>query len=174
VAELVSYVARLARDTGLSVGVAESLTAGRIAAALGAGPEAADWFRGSVVAYAAEVKFDVLGVEPGPVDTPQCARELAVGAVRVLGADVSVAATGVGGPGSDEGVPPGTVFLASADGSGVLGEQELHLPGPPGAVVGATVQAALRLLVHELEAQREAQRGVEREGQSREARATAS
>ncbi|MBO9524210.1 MAG: CinA family protein [Nocardioidaceae bacterium] len=151
--ELVAYVARLARDSGLSIGVAESLTAGRIAAALGAGPDAADWFRGSIVAYAPEVKYDVLGVDPGPVNTARCAGQLATGAVRVLGADLAVAATGVGGPGPDEGVPPGTVFLACANEAGAIEVQELHLPGPPGAVVGATVQAALRLLAQALESQ---------------------
>lgn len=164
-AELVARIAQLAQETGRSIGVAESLTAGRIAAALGAGENAAEWFRGSVVAYAPEVKFDVLGVERGPVNTDRCARQLALGALDVLEADLTVAATGVGGPGPDEGVPPGTVYVACADRSGAVIDQELHLPGPPGAVVGATVQACLRLLIDALErAQRD----------SRSSRATAS
>lgn len=163
-AELVARVARLATTSGCTIGVAESLTAGRIAAALGSGPNASDWFRGCVVAYAPEVKFDVLGVERGPVHSARCARELALGAVRVLDADVGVAATGVGGPGADEGVPPGTVFVACAEGSRIVAQQELHLPGPPGAVVGATVQVCLRLLAEAIE---ELQR-------SRSSRATAS
>lgn len=168
-AELVPYVARLAADTGRTLGVVESLTAGRIAAALGSGPDASQWFRGGVVAYAPEVKFEVLGVEPGPVNTARCARELAVGGIRVLDADLTVAATGVGGPGPDEDVEPGTVYLACADRSGVIAEHELNLPGPPGAVVGATVQAALRLLAQALEEDQ-----PNRDEPSRSANATAS
>ncbi len=51
------------------------------------------------------MKFDVLGVQPGPVVTPECAEGMARGVGRLLGADVAIAATGVGGPEPSEGKP---------------------------------------------------------------------
>lgn len=105
-------VARLASELGLWVGVAESLTTGRVASRLGEGDNASSWFRGGVVAYDEQVKYDVLGVDPGPLVTEQCAAQMAAGAARLLGADAVVALTGVGGPDPDEGHPPGTVVMA--------------------------------------------------------------
>lgn len=140
--EQVEQIARLAGEHDVQVGVAESLTSGKLAAHLGAGPDASDWFRGGVVAYAPEVKFDVLGVEPGPVVTAACARQMAAGAASVLGADATVATTGVGGPDPDEGEPPGTVYLA-VQVRGRVHERRLDLPGDPEQVLAATVDAAL-------------------------------
>ncbi|MCW2755389.1 MAG: CinA domain protein [Marmoricola sp.] len=147
---LAAEIARAARDRHVSVGVAESLTSGHLAAALGAAPSASEWFRGGVVAYAPEVKFDLLGVTRGPVNCASCAKELALGAGRVLGADLAVAATGVGGPGPDDGVPAGTVFVGVARGGAVLEVAELHLPGSPRDVLDATVSVCLRMLLRSL------------------------
>lgn len=150
VAGLAEEVASLAAESGRCVAVAESLTAGRLAGALGAAPEAGTWFRGSVVAYAPQVKFDVLGVDPGPVNTASCARQMAAGVVRLLDADAGVAVTGVGGPGPDEGVPAGTVYVAVAHPGGEVEVEELFVPGDPGEVVGATVEVALGVLARAL------------------------
>jgi nicotinamide-nucleotide amidase len=104
---------------GLSFGVAESLTGGLIASRLVNVAGASSWFRGGVVAYDAQVKFDVLGVPAGPVVTESAAAAMAEGAARVTGADVGLGITGVAGPDDQEGVAPGTVFVG------------LHLPGQP-------------------------------------------
>ena len=147
---LVEAIATNARQHHLRVGVAESLTSGQLSAALGAGPDASSWFRGGVVAYASEVKFDVLGVRPGPVVTESCAREMARGASRVLDAQATVAATGVGGPDVEEGEPPGTVFVAA-----LVGGRErcvrLSLDGDPQQVLAATTAASLELLTELLD-----------------------
>jgi nicotinamide-nucleotide amidase len=148
--QLVDRIAERAEDTGTTVALAESLTAGRVSALLGQGSGASEWYRGCVVAYAPEVKFEVLGVEPGPVVTEACARQMAEGVRRRLGASVAVALTGVGGPDPDEGEPPGTVFLAVAGEGGTT----CHLrrfSGEPPEVVAATTTAALRLLADALE-----------------------
>ena len=100
-------IARLAVERGLTVAAAESLTSGLIASRLGAGPDAAEWFRGSVVAYQEAVKFDVLGVREGPIVAPECAEGMARGVARLLDADATVAATGVGGPEPSNGKPAG-------------------------------------------------------------------
>jgi nicotinamide-nucleotide amidase len=138
-------IASLARRNGLSVGVAESLTCGKIAARLGAAGNASDWFRGGVVAYASGVKFDVLGVAPGPVVTPECARQMASGAAKVLEADATVAVTGVGGPDPEEGHPPGTVYVATW----VRGAEtcdRFRFSGTPDEVLEKTVPQALEAL----------------------------
>ncbi|CAI9391766.1 Putative competence-damage inducible protein [Microbacterium sp. T2.11-28] len=114
-------VARL-KELGWTLGVAESLTGGLVAAAVVAVPGASAVLRGGVVAYATDVKQTVLGVDAtllaahGPVH-PRVARQMADGARRVLGrageaADVGIATTGVAGPVSPDGQPVGTVHLA--------------------------------------------------------------
>ncbi|HET8588407.1 MAG TPA: CinA family protein [Nakamurella sp.] len=143
--QLANEIAERVRRSGLTVGCAESLTGGQIATTLAAAPESATWFRGGVVAYAAEVKFEVLGVPPGPVITEKCARAMAVGARRVLGADVAVSVTGVGGPGEEEGQPAGTVWLAVST-PGVDRAELQHFDGDPAQVVRDAGQRALELL----------------------------
>jgi nicotinamide-nucleotide amidase len=100
------------RERGLTLATAESVTGGLVAARLTAVPGASDVFRGGVVAYASDVKFEVLGVSRGPVVRDEAAIEMAEGVCRLLGADCAVALTGVAGPTEQEGVPVGTVFLA--------------------------------------------------------------
>jgi nicotinamide-nucleotide amidase len=121
-------VVGLLRERGLTMATAESVTGGLIAARLTDVPGASAVFRGSVVSYASEVKFDVLGLPVGPVVSDEAAVAMAEGAGRVLGADVAVSVTGVAGPDPQEGVPVGTVFL----GLWLDGEAEstmIRLPG---------------------------------------------
>ena len=74
---------------------------------------ASDVFRGAVVSYASDVKFDLLGVPRGPVVSHDAAKAMALGVRERLGADIGIATTGVAGPAEQEGHPPGTVFSAS-------------------------------------------------------------
>jgi nicotinamide-nucleotide amidase len=98
----------------LTLGVAESLTGGLIASRLVGVPGASSWFKGGVVAYDSQVKFDVLGVPRGPVVTESAAAAMAEGARKVTGADVGLGITGVAGPDPQEGVAPGSVFVGLA------------------------------------------------------------
>ncbi len=107
-------VARVLVESGLSLGLAESLTGGLAASRLVNVPGASRWFRGSVVSYASDVKFSVLDVPEGPVVSEVAARAMAEGARRVLGADVGLSMTGVAGPDPAEGQAPGTVFVGLA------------------------------------------------------------
>jgi nicotinamide-nucleotide amidase len=147
--ETVERVADLAAEKGLSVAAAESLTSGLIAHRLGAGPNAADWFRGSVVAYQEPVKFEVLGVPEGPVVTAECAEDMARGVARLFAADVAVAATGVGGPDPSEGKPAGTVFVAVAV-DGKVDTRQLDLDGDPGEILQDAATHAIELLLDAL------------------------
>lgn len=137
--------------------MAESLTCGLIASALGAASDASDWFRGGIAAYSSVVKFDLLGVEPGPVVRASCAEQMALGAARLLRADIAVATTGVGGPGPQEGYPAGTVFIAVAgpaapSNNASSGRAWRHrFVGTPREVLEQTLDAALRALAAALD-----------------------
>ena len=124
-----SVVADLLKARRLTLGLAESLTGGLVASRLVAVPGASDWFRGSIVSYASDVKYAVLGVPAGPVVSAEAARAMADGARRVLGADVGLALTGVAGPDSAEDQPPGTVFVGLARPGAETESLEAHLPG---------------------------------------------
>jgi len=113
---------------GLTLGVAESLTGGLVGSRLAEVPGSSGWFRGSIVAYDSEVKFDLLDVPVGPVVTAEAAATMATGARRVLKADVGLGITGVAGPATQEDRPVGTVFTA-VDLDGEVDGRELHLPG---------------------------------------------
>ncbi len=108
---------------GATLATAESLTGGRLAARITAVPGASQAYVGGVVAYATEVKQDLLGV-PDPllarhgVVSPECARAMAEGARRLLGASHALATTGVAGPDLQEGQPAGTVFVGVAGPAG--------------------------------------------------------
>jgi nicotinamide-nucleotide amidase len=129
----------------VQIAIAESLTGGQLSSALAAGPEASEWFRGGVVAYAPDVKFDVLEVLPGPVVSERCAREMALGVCSLFRAEVGVGVTGVGGPGPEDGVPAGTVFVAVHTENRVI-TREWHFEGSPDDVLAATVDSTLELL----------------------------
>lgn len=108
---------RLLQARGETLAVAESLTGGLVAAELTAVPGASRSFRGSVTAYATELKHDVLGVdgtllaERGAVDAG-VALQMAAGVRKVMGADWGIATTGVAGPDPQDGQAVGTVFVA--------------------------------------------------------------
>ncbi|HMK63355.1 MAG TPA: nicotinamide-nucleotide amidohydrolase family protein, partial [Acidimicrobiales bacterium] len=136
----------------LSLGLAESLTGGLIAARLVNVPGASTWFKGSVVSYDSEVKFSLLGVRHGPVVTREAAEQMATGARRVLGADVALAVTGVAGPDDQDGQRPGTVFVGIDIGQGVPESFELHLPGDRQRVRQYAAISALDVLRRRLNA----------------------
>lgn len=139
------------RSAGQTVGTAESLTGGLVVAALVDVPGASAVVRGGVVAYAADVKTDVLGVDPDVVATrgtvdPETARQMAVRARELLGTDWGVSTTGVAGPDPSEGKPVGTVHVgvAGPDGVDVV---DLALTGTRREIRDRTVADALSHLV---------------------------
>ncbi len=139
-------VAALLVEQRLSLGVAESLTGGLIAARLVGVPGASTWLRGGVVAYDSAVKFSVLGVAEGPVVTEEAAIAMARGVRRVLGSAIGLGVTGVAGPDSQEGQAPGTVFVALALPNGVTPSRSLRLPGDRERVRQYSAISALDLL----------------------------
>ena len=142
-----------------TVATAESLTGGRLAALLTTTPGASETFRGGVVAYATDLKVAVLGVssevvaEHGVVSAA-CARAMAEGVRRLAGSTYALSTTGVAGPDSSEGRPPGTAFVgvATPDGCDV---HELALSGDRAEIQDGVCLAALTALRRILPAEHE-------------------
>ena len=142
-------VARLARAAGMGVAVSESLTSGALATALGAAPQASEWFRGGIVAYAASVKHELLDVPPGPVVCADAVVAMALSTGELLDADIVVAVSGVGGPDPQDDLPPGTVCFALATPWRVETDEQ-HFEGDPPAVLRQTVDHAVAMLARAL------------------------
>jgi nicotinamide-nucleotide amidase len=146
-------------DARLTIGVAESLTGGLLAAALIGVPGASAAVRGGVVAYDTRVKHSLLGVDPGLLALhgavhPEVALQMADGVRRVvavdgLPADVGIATTGVAGPDPQDGQAVGTVFvgIVTRAGGRVV---PLTLDGGRQEIRHRTVELALQALVAEL------------------------
>lgn len=135
----------------LTVGTAESLTGGLIAATLTTVPGASAVFRGGIVAYAADVKEAVLGVPAALLSRvgtvhPDVAAAMAAGAIERLAVTIGIAVTGVAGPDPVEGLPVGTVHIALISPDGVR-HRPLRLTGDRDRIRQATVTNALSLLV---------------------------
>ncbi|OIJ64647.1 CinA family protein [Streptomyces mangrovisoli] len=155
-------VVRLLTVNGGTLAVAESLTGGLVAAEITAVPGASQVFRGSVTAYATELKRELLGVDGdllaarGAVDA-QVAAQMATGVRKALGADWGLATTGVAGPDAQDGQPVGTVFVAvegpSGPGGGSAGGgkvEALRLNGDRAEIRMESVRSVLALLLAEL------------------------
>lgn len=144
-----SVVLDLLRQRGWTLGLAESVTGGLVSGRLTGIAGASEVLRGAVVSYASEVKFDLLGVQEGPVVTEEAAIEMAEGVRRVLGTDVGLALTGVAGPSEQDGMRPGTLFVAVALPENVsdrVGSAHLRLPGDREMMRQLSVISALDLL----------------------------
>lgn len=128
-ASLENEVVTLLTERGLTLATAESCTGGNVAARVVSVAGASACFRGSVVAYANDVKEKVLGVSGedlerhGAVSEP-VVRQMAEGVRRLLGADYGVATSGVAGPtGGTPEKPVGTVWIAVASPEGTVAER---------------------------------------------------
>jgi nicotinamide-nucleotide amidase len=148
--ELAARVHALLQERGETVATAESLTGGRLAAALTGVPGASNSYVGGVVAYATSVKQDLLGVPAALVErygviSAECALAMARGAAGVTGAAWGIGTTGVAGPDGQDGHPPGTVHVGLV-GPGVSTALALELVGGREAIQDRTCVEALSAL----------------------------
>ncbi|WP_041439417.1 CinA family protein [Thermovibrio ammonificans] len=102
---------------GLTVATAESCTGGLVAARIVNVPGSSEYFLGGVVAYHNDVKEKVLGVKRETLETygavsPQTAREMVKGVVKLIGSDCGVSTTGIAGPtGATKEKPVGLTYI---------------------------------------------------------------
>ena len=152
--EEAAAVIATATKLGLTVGCAESLTGGLVAAEIVSIPGASAVFRGSIVAYDSMLKNDLLGVDASTLAstgavTAEVASAMAEGALERLGVDVAVATTGVAGPDPDpvSGEAPGAVFIAVAGGGLGTLVREMSLEGDRDEIRQRATRAALQALL---------------------------
>jgi nicotinamide-nucleotide amidase len=136
-------VARLSTGKRETLAVAESLTCGRVQAAIGAVSGASAVFLGGVTAYSIEQKALHLGVDataaaPCEAVSARVAREMARGACRMFGSDWAIATTGFAEPRPEQGRAEPVAFFAVARGrigekvgreADVVAEQFAEFPG---------------------------------------------
>ncbi|MGI9642316.1 MAG: competence/damage-inducible protein A [Acidimicrobiia bacterium] len=136
-------------ERGWKIGTAESATAGIVASRLTSIPGSSATFRGSIGAYAPDVKVSILGVSQKTLDehgvvSEETALEMARGARRVLSVDVAVAVTGSAGPARLE-ADTGTMCVAVVTPDGELA-RTFRMPGDRERVRTYTATAALHLV----------------------------
>lgn len=123
------------RRRGWTISTAESCTAGLAGTLIASVPGASDYYRGTVVAYANEMKSDLLDVDPSLIErhgavSEEVAGAMASGARAKFGSTIAVATTGVAGPGGGTPEKPvGLVYIALAAEDGRAEMLRLKLPG---------------------------------------------
>jgi competence/damage-inducible protein CinA C-terminal domain len=121
-------IGAILKEKQLTLGTAESCTGGKIASIITSTPGCSAYFSGSIVSYSNKVKEKVLGVNPEDIEkhgavSREVVEQMALGAIRQLGCDCSVATSGIAGPdGGTPDKPVGTVWIAAAIGSEVVSE----------------------------------------------------
>lgn len=137
------------RANGQSLSVAESLTGGALSSALVDIPGASEVFFGGVVAYTITAKREVLGVSEEDLEhgvvSQEVAMAMAVRARVLFGTDFAISTTGVAGPGSQNSVEPGTIWIGCASNT-ETGAILIKLTGDRNQVRTAAVQAALEMV----------------------------
>jgi nicotinamide-nucleotide amidase len=118
-ADLTTTVGRLLESKGLKFAAAESCTGGLIGHLVTYVPGSSKYFLGSVTAYSNDIKTGILGVPENMINeygavSEQVAGEMLSGILKLTGADVGVATTGIAGPdGGTPEKPVGTVWIAA-------------------------------------------------------------
>lgn len=141
---------------GVTVGCAESCTAGLVAATIADIPGASSVLMGGVVSYTEDVKHRVLGVLQETLDTvgavsERCACEMAAGARDVLRCDAAVSVTGFAGPGGGTDADPvGTVYIGVST-AGETRATRFRFEGDRSSVRHAACREALALLAQAIE-----------------------
>jgi nicotinamide-nucleotide amidase len=152
----IETLAQMLRDRGLHLAAAESCTGGLIAAACTSIAGSSDWFERGFVTYSNEAKTELLGVPDALIErhgavSAEVARAMAEGALIHSQAELSVAVTGIAGPGGGTpGKPVGTVWLALARRGEAAQATLLQLSGSRSEVREQTVDRALQALAASL------------------------
>lgn len=153
---LAADVLEAARTRKAIIATAESCTGGLIVGALTEVPGSSDVVDCGFVTYSNAAKQKMLGIRAETLDyhgavSEAIAVEMASGALTRSAASLTVAVTGIAGPGGSEHKPEGRVCFAIANAFGVTTETIDFGAIGRGQVRAATVDHALRLLLAELE-----------------------
>lgn len=154
--DLAAVVLERARRAGFTIALAESCTGGLVGARLTEIPGSSDVLQGGLVCYSYGSKTELLGVpaelivEQGAV-SEAVARRMAEGVLPRLNATLSVAVTGIAGPGGGTpDKPVGTVWFATAMAGDVRASRTIFF-GTRAEVRERAAQTALRLLLERMQ-----------------------
>lgn len=148
-------VGEMLKKAGKTLSTAESCTGGKIAASLTSVAGASNYFKGSVVSYATEVKIDVLELSESLVNefslvSAEVASAMALGVKKIMKTDYAIATTGNAGPSKgDENAEIGTVFIAIATPNEVI-VKEYNFGQPREKVIDRAVIKSLEMLKEEI------------------------
>lgn len=151
-----SLLGEALRLRGQTISTAESCTGGLVLHRLTNVPGSSAWVMGGVVAYDNSVKQGLLNVREttllrhGAV-SEETAREMALGARRLLGTDLAISITGIAGPGGGTAEKPvGLTWMALALPDGrLLSERHVH-DGDRLEIKRASADAALAMVIRNL------------------------
>ena len=115
-------VGRILRESGKTIAIAESCTAGMLGMRLTRVPGSSEYFMGGVQCYSNAAKIELCGVAPELVQTygavsPEVAEALASGIRKALHTSIGLSITGIAGPsGGTKDKPVGLIYIGIADG----------------------------------------------------------
>ncbi|WP_338840403.1 CinA family nicotinamide mononucleotide deamidase-related protein [Flavobacterium ginsenosidimutans] len=150
-----TVIGKLLSKQNKTISTAESCTGGRIASLLSSVPGSSNYFKGSIVSYATEVKVNVLGVSQNIIDqfsvvSAEVASALALSVKDLLKTDYAIATTGNAGPSKgDSDAEIGAVFIALATPNGVIVE-EFNFGQPREKVIDRASVKSLEILQKEI------------------------
>ena len=150
-----TVIGKLLSKQNKTISTAESCTGGRIASLLSAVPGSSNYFKGSIVSYATEVKVNVLGVSQSLIDqfsvvSAEVASAMALSVKDLLKTDYALATTGNAGPSKgDSDAEIGAVFIALATPNGVIVE-EFNFGQPREKVIYRASVKSLEILQKEI------------------------
>lgn len=147
---------KLLREKNQTLSTAESCTGGYIAHLITSIPGSSDYYRGSTVSYANEVKTKELNVKAIDIEkhgavSEEVVRQMAAGAREKFDTDYALAVSGVAGPdgGRDE-KPVGTTWIALATPESIIAKKYLF-GEHRGRNIRKSALAALNMLRVELQ-----------------------
>jgi PncC family amidohydrolase len=156
--DLAYELVTLAKKKGISLATAESCTGGLIGAAITSVPGSSDVFGYGFITYSNYAKKKLLSVREETLNaygavSAETAKEMVLGVMRVSGADICVAVTGIAGPGGGSTEKPvGLVFVALADKKQSASVKRLELSGNRDKIRLQSVTEAMKMLIDAVEA----------------------
>ncbi len=153
--ELEEEIGCLLRSANLTLSTAESCTGGGVAARITSVPGSSDYFMGGIVAYANEVKRELLHVSMETLEkrgavSRETVIEMAKGAMKTLKTDCAIATSGIAGPGGGTlEKPVGTIWIAVAYKNEIVTKCQTGDEGRENNVK-KTIENALLMLLEQL------------------------
>jgi len=150
---LAAVLGNLLRERELTVSCAESCTGGNIAHRITLQPGSSNYFLGSVVSYANDIKTRVLGVPQKYIDkfgavSREVVEAMAEGTAKLTRSDCAISTSGIAGPdGGTKSKPVGTVWIGVKYGSKLVSECK-HFEGERNDVIDSATAHGIVMLIN--------------------------